>query len=88
MPGKDVHIPIQTGDPVTGVANHRRFSSQFNKEKYGLASSIEITCSYVVGLGNPKNIKKTKLPVLRIRDVYPGSEFFFIPDPHRRIQVF
>jgi hypothetical protein len=35
------------------------------------------------------------LAVLRIRDVYPGSEFFHpgsqvkkIPDPHKRIEVF
>jgi hypothetical protein len=28
---------------------------------------------------------RTFLPVLRIRDVNPGSDFFPIPDPHQRI---
>jgi hypothetical protein len=45
----------------------------------------------VAGPVNPKD----KKPVLRIRDVYPGPEFFHpgfrvkkITDPHQKIQVF
>jgi hypothetical protein len=64
VPGKDVHIPIQTGDPVKSVSNHRRFSSQFNKYtnirpiakkiNHVGAFIIKTTCSYITGLRNPK----------------------------------
>jgi hypothetical protein len=57
------------------------------------------SCSAPVGVKNQEIVGephaggyRTSFPVLRNRDVYPGSEFFLpgsrfkkIPDPHQRI---
>jgi hypothetical protein len=38
-------------------------------------------CRKVIEIEN----KMSQQPVLRIRDVYPGSDFFSIPDPRSRV---
>ena len=43
------------------------------------------SCYIVVNCTSILKTSYTGTSVLRIRDVYPGSDFFSIPDPHQRI---